>query len=237
MAALRGQVQGPGNRERFDYWLNQFRYLRAVGQLNCLWGQYNAELAKVKAEQERSRQQQAARTTLMPLRQQMLDMVAEVHKHLLSSVTTWGGLGNVTNWQQHVLPLVFGELDKQLAEYVGQEALAANRPAREYAGEPRLFLPTTRSLADTSERKLQLKAIVLAVGTPRDVVLFYRAAGAGPFTQRACQLVGRGVYSVELPLEKSELHEYYVKATTATGQELVWPPTAPTVNQTVVCMP
>ena len=31
---LRPLVQGPGNRERFDYWLNNFRYLRAVGKLN-----------------------------------------------------------------------------------------------------------------------------------------------------------------------------------------------------------
>ena len=35
LADLRPQVQGGGNLERFDYWLDSFRYMRAIAQANA----------------------------------------------------------------------------------------------------------------------------------------------------------------------------------------------------------
>ncbi|HZL42308.1 MAG TPA: hypothetical protein VFD66_03395 [Verrucomicrobiae bacterium] len=43
-AALEKSVRGSGNRERFQYWLNTFRYMRATAELRCAWGSYNAVL-------------------------------------------------------------------------------------------------------------------------------------------------------------------------------------------------
>ena len=47
MERLRQRVKGKGYLERFDYWLNNFRYLREVGKLRCVYGRYNKEAAKV----------------------------------------------------------------------------------------------------------------------------------------------------------------------------------------------
>jgi len=37
LAHLRSRIRGKGNLQRFDYWLESFRYLRAVGRLNSTW--------------------------------------------------------------------------------------------------------------------------------------------------------------------------------------------------------
>ena len=53
LAGLRSKVRGPGNLERFDYWLNTMRYVKAVGRVNCTWGRFNAAMTKVKKEQDK----------------------------------------------------------------------------------------------------------------------------------------------------------------------------------------
>ena len=55
-AALGPRVRGAGNRERYDYWLNTFLYLRAVGEVNCAWGEYNRVMEKVKQEKDAAAQ-------------------------------------------------------------------------------------------------------------------------------------------------------------------------------------
>jgi hypothetical protein len=49
-AALSPKVKGEGSQERYDYWLNTFIYLRAVGEVNCAWGEYNRVMTKIKQE-------------------------------------------------------------------------------------------------------------------------------------------------------------------------------------------
>jgi len=43
----------------------------------------------------------------------------------------------------------------------------------------------------------------------------------------------RAVYTANLPAEQNDI-EYHLTAETTTGQQLIWPVTAPTINQTVV---
>ena len=50
-------VRGAGNLERFDYWLDTFRYMRANAQVNCTWHRFNEALQKVKAEKDPAAQQ------------------------------------------------------------------------------------------------------------------------------------------------------------------------------------
>lgn len=46
-------------------------------------------------------------------------------------------------------------------------------------------------------------------------------------------LPARAVYEAKLPLAQDDF-EYYVSAETAGGNQLIWPATAPQLNQTVV---
>ena len=61
LAALRPGVQGAGNLERFDYWLDTFRYMRANARVNCTWHRCHEALKKVKAEKDAAAQKQLAR--------------------------------------------------------------------------------------------------------------------------------------------------------------------------------
>ena len=112
-------------------------------------------------------------------------------------------------------------------------AKAVKQPwPREYGGEPRILVPTVRSVL-VREELLAVKAIVLADRPVAGVKLFVRPLGAGPWKAVAAAHVNRGVWRSTLPAAKEDI-EYYVEATLADGKKLDWPVTAPQLNQTVV---
>ena len=87
--------------------------------------------------------------------------------------------------------------------------------------------------------ELSLKAILFDQQPPRRFTLHYRPLGHGPFTALELTHVARGVYRVQIPAQKPQVAawEYFLQAETSAGQSLVFPPTAPTINQTVVIVP
>jgi hypothetical protein len=220
--------------ERFDYWLNTFRYMRANAQVNCTWHLYNQAIAKVKSEKDRLRQPQLARYTALPLRKELVAQVAAVHQHLLSAITTYGGMGTVTNWQQHLQPKLLEEPGTELAQLLGQALPPDAVPAGEYRGPVRLFVPNVRTVLVSGE-PLEVEVIVL--GGPADVTLAWRPLGETVFRQIPVEHVARGVYRVRLAASSDggDL-EYYVQAKTAASSPR-FPPTAPELNQTVVVVP
>jgi len=230
---LAPRVRGPGNRQRFDYWLNQLRYLREVGHVNCLWHQYNQIIQQVKAEKDEAARRRLARQRALPARVELVRAVAEVHRLLLSTVSTPGGLGTVTNWQQHLLPDLLEKPGAELAGLLGEPLPPEAQPARDYAGPPRLFVPVVRTILVEGE-PLPIKAVVLggpaaqkAVagadartsgvrGAERpavQVTLHWRRLGSGEFAAEPMKHLARGVYQLDLPPEacKADL-EYYVEA-------------------------
>jgi hypothetical protein len=80
---------------------------------------------------------------------------------------------------------------------------------------------------------LKLKVIALDRQPVKSVVLFWRPMGNGSFRKVDAKHVARTVYKVALPAAGTDL-EYYLRAETADGKDLLWPATAPSLNQTVV---
>ena len=78
------------------------------------------------------------------------------------------------------------------------------------------------------------KVIVLDNEPAEYAKLFWRKTGKGWYHKVALKHVARGVYTVEMPEIPDEGIEYYLRVKTAGGKELVWPSTAPALNQTVV---
>lgn len=242
LARLRPLVEGPGCLERFDFWLSQFRYMRASAQVRCTLHRYHAAAAKVKAESDPQKQKQAARELLLPLRQEIIAQLAEVHEHLLASVTTTGLMGNVTNWQQHILPMLLEEPGKELETLLGQAIPPDCFPSKQYRGPRRMFVPTVRTCLEAGE-PLRLTLIVL--GGPVNPTLRWRLLGQGRFRSVAWKHLERGIYSFELPAaEIPGDFEYYIEAeyklVSPDGEGTGWlfvPATAPEVNQAVVILP
>jgi hypothetical protein len=237
LAALRSKVRGPGNLERFDYWLNTMRYLRAVGQVNCTWGRFNAALGKVKKEQNRDRQKQLARETLLPIRKELVGQVAQAHALLLASITTTGGMGTIANWQQHLLPRLLTQPGRELADILGEPLPADAMPSDSYDGPPRLMAPTVRASLTAGE-DLRLKVIAVGAKMPVRGNVYWRPLGTGTFERVPLEHVARGVYSAHIPAAQIANNdiEYYVQASVGTGT-IRFPMTAPVLNQTVVVMP
>lgn len=232
LARLAPRVRGPGNRQRFEYWLDQLRYLRAVGRVNCLWHQYNQALAQAKAQKDKAARRRLAEELALPARIELLRAVAEVHRLLLATASTPGELGTVSNWQQHILPDLLYKPGEELASLLGAPLPPAAQPAREYAGPPRLFVPVVRTLLTAGE-PLPIKAIVL--GTPAggkpsevaageappgrwEVAFHWRRLGSGEFAAAPMTHLARGVYQIELSAEVCQADmEYYVEARWAAG--------------------
>ena len=229
MAALRPLIEGPGNLERFEYWLNNFRYLRSIAEVRCVWGRFNAALDKVKAEKDPQTQKKLARELALPIRKELVAAFAELHRHLLATVSNPGEMGNVCNWQQQTMPVLLTAPGKELAKLLGEDLPADAMPSKQYAGPPRMFVPEVRTGIVAGET-LRLTVIVLG-DKPRVAALHWRPLGQGTFAEMPLTHVARGVYSVTLPAEAVKADfEYYLDA--AVGQtKLRFPPA---LTQTVV---
>ncbi len=71
LAALEARVAGPENRERFDYWVASFRYMREVARFNCLWAVYNKAVASAKAVKDDAARRAALTRDALPVRIEM----------------------------------------------------------------------------------------------------------------------------------------------------------------------
>lgn len=236
MAALRPKVKGGGYLERFDYWLNTFRYLRAVGQVNCTWARFNAALEQVKEQEDRDAQKRLAREVALPIRKELVQQVGQVHRWLLATITTTGGMGTVANWQQHLLPSLLTAPGEDLATLLGEDLPAEAMPPRTWEGPGRMIVPTVRNVLMVDE-DLKLKVILLNVTPPVAGTLYWRPLGRGTFSRTPLEHMARNVYTVTVPTAPlaGQDFEYYIEVRANDHSPLlVFPPTAPRLNQTVV---
>jgi hypothetical protein len=234
MAALRPRIKGAGNLERFDFWLNSFCYLRAVGQVNCTWARFNTTMEQIKKESDPGKQKELARGTALSIRRELISQVAEAHRFLLSAITTTGGMGTVANWQQHLLPSLLIKPGEELAGILGEKLPEDATLPISYDGPARVIVPTARTSLAAGE-DLRLKVIILGRPTPEKGVLCWRPLGKGEFETVPLQHVARSVYSAQITANRignSDI-EYYVQA--SVGADTVrFPVTAPAMNQTVI---
>jgi hypothetical protein len=232
LAELRPLIRGAGHLERFDYWLANFKYLRAVGRVNCTWAELNGALDAMKHAPDAASRKDMAERKALPLRGRLIRELTYVQQFLLDTVSTPGEMGTVANWQQHVFPLLLDPSEKAITEVMGDPLSGKAVLPREYPGEPRLFVPVVRTTLAASE-SLHLDAVVLGVKDPV-AVCHWRPLGGTSFQSAPLTHVDRGVCRIVLPAREIQGDfEYYVEVTTE-RTALRFPATAPELNQTVV---
>ena len=228
-------VHGGTNRERFTWWLNEFEYIRTVARLRCFWGEFNRAMAGVRSEKDSALRSRMAETTVLPIRRAIITQLGEVFQHLLATVSNTGELGTVANWEQHILPALLEAPGKDLTEALGRSLPQDAVPSTEYTGPTRLIIPTVRRSLDQGE-PLRLRAIVLTSSPSAKVILSWRPLGQGAYKQLPFKNVRRGVYETILKpdvLLNRDI-EYNITATPSRGEPLLWPASAPQINQTVI---
>jgi hypothetical protein len=235
---LQPEARGPGQLERFDYWLNTFRYMRSQAHVRCLLADFERVMKVVQAGENRALRAQRARDEALPAYRRLLAGIGEACGYLLTTVSTLGCMGTVINWQQKIWPAIVEKTGQELSAALGAELPADVAPSREFRGAPRIIVPTLRSVLEAGE-ELSLKAILLDRQPPRKFTLQYRPLGRGQFAALELTHVARGAYRAQIPVPTPDVEawEYFLQAETYAGQSLVFPATAPTVNQTIVMVP
>jgi len=235
LAKCRVGITGLGNRARFDYWLGTMRYLRAGAKLDCAVGAFQLAMKKVNAEKDPTARKRLAAELGMPAYREILSAYAEAFGHLLATVSTNGALATVMYWEHGFYPVALGDTGRALSQVLGGPLPAEFQVPVTYQGPPRLIVPTVRTHAEEGE-SLEIKAIVLDEKRPKTLAIHWRPMGTGDYQDIALKHVARGVYTVTMPRAKVGAVEYYIRATTAEDQTLMWPPTAPHIAQTVICI-
>ncbi len=233
LSAVRPDVHGAGNLERFDYWLNTYRAMAAMAELGCLRGDLDARAAAIKAEQDPVKQKSLAEEAI-PVRVRMARVWERMMTCELAAVDTPGEMGTVANLEQHSRKqLEFLTAQDDLLVQISGSALPAEAEvSMTYASPARIIVPTVRTQVRGGE-SLILKAIILDKALPKSVTLNWRPMGKGTYRQIALRNIGRATYEVQLPAATGSF-EYYLTARTASGPKLVWPAFAPYIAQTVV---
>jgi len=229
---LRRKVRGAGSLERFDYWLNNFRYTRAAAKAECSWGQLEIALNKVRSEEDIEKKKTIAKEKVLPIYAELVSQIGDAYRLQMATITTLGGMQTILNWEGHNNLLGIDKSGKELAEMLGEKLPPEVIPTKKYHGEPKLIVQTVRSLLDKGE-SLKLKVIVLDNELPKTAALYWRPLGKGNFHKLNLKHVSRAVHSVTLPAVDQTI-EYYIKAETSVGKKLVWPASAEKINQTVV---
>ena len=244
LAAMRPLVKGPASLDRFDYWLNQLRYLRATAHVNCIWAKFNEAIAKTEAEKDAAARKRLGEQTAVPLRKELVAAVKEVYEYLLATVSNTGEMGTIVNWEQHLMPTLLDEPGDKLAKLmewpvVGYQAMEVGTVLdANYEGQPRMFVPEVRANIEANET-LTLKVTVLDGKPAREVTVHWRPLGSGQYAAVPARHVARGVWTATLPSQvaQTDTFEYYVTALTDGGKALHFPVGAPQATQTVVVMP
>jgi hypothetical protein len=231
LAALQPKIVGKGHKERFDYWLKNFEYMREIAHFNCLWAKYNQAIDKAGAEKDDRTKATLARERALPIRIEMAGSLREIFGYLLETVSNTGELGTIANWEQHLLPAAWEKPGEELKKILGTGLPTEAELSKAYDGPPRAFVTAQRTSLEPGE-ELKLKIIVLAKDKPQEAYFYWREMGKGQFQSVPLMQIARGVYTVTCPGKDVDI-EYYIKVR-ADNREICYPSTAPELNQTVV---
>lgn len=235
MESLEPVITGVGNRDRYHYWLNTFRYSRKMAETGCLLGQIDIAARKIRKSTDEEIRRKLAEDTLLPLRDSAATCWGEMVTILLSTIGTTGEMGTVANLQMHSLGYLqlLNKYDALL-----DSVLVRNLPPlpfwNEYRGDEKIIVTTKRGRLEPGE-DLRLKVIILSKTIPDNVLFHWRPLGEKKFSAIEIPHEARGVYRLLLPAAKinGQDFEYYISTQTAEGK-LIYPATAPEISASVI---
>jgi hypothetical protein len=238
MEIMRSSIAGLGALERYDYWLNTFRFQREMGHLSCLRGELDEIIESIESEKKADNKQERVIKEALPLRIAIARSWEQMMAHMLQTVTNSSELGTIANLEMHTRKNThFVSLhDSQVQQWLGSSLPADARLSNTYTGTPYIIVPSKRTRANVGEN-LHLKVIILDNNRVKEAKLYWRKLGDKDYQEIVLKHVARAVYKVSFPkFEEEKTIEYHVKAQTASAKELIWPATAPAINHSVIIM-
>jgi len=233
MESLRPSIQGVGNLERFDYWLNLVEATRLRVRTWILAERLNAKMQKLKRIQAPNKAQTRLREEILPLRL----AIARTYENLIAayvhSAKSPGDIGTIASIESGSRQRILSAHDAAIAEMLGEPLPPEASVSTVYRGAPRIFVSSKSSHQNAGEPQ-ELRPFVLSGPKCTGVKLFWRPLGKGAFQKVAATHRKRQAYRVKLPAQREGAVEYYLEATLRNGRQVRWPATAPALNSTTV---
>lgn len=232
LSALRSQIQGKGNLERFDYWLNTFRYLQTMGYLSCLRGKLDKYMKQL-SSMSQMEQKLFAKEKILPIRIELSRRWEKMMGYLIKTVSTTGELGTVINLESQTRK-TYGFLSKYDSEI--ETVLKAKLPSEihlstHYTSEPRMFVLNERLALQKGETyKLQVNILGHDKMT-KAPVFKYRKLGEKKFQKKKMYRKSDVVFEIFAPEFQNKTIEYYIEAE-FDSEKICYPSTAPILNRT-----
>lgn len=234
METLLPRVKGAGNKSRFEWWLNTFKFNRGMAMFGCTRGKLDAVIKQIDKEPDLEIKRKMARDEALPVRKEMVKLLGEMYQYLLATLNNSTELGTIANIElQSMLRVgVLKGQDSKLEKLLGAVLPLDTQPWQDYRGEPRLTVMKARGSLTMGE-SLSLKIIVMDKQQVESVNVRFRPLGKGSWQTIEAKHVARAVWNAALPGFKEDV-EYQVIAKSVSGAKLIWPATAPEHNQTIV---
>jgi hypothetical protein len=233
MESLRPRIKGAGNLERYDYWLNLIRASELRVRIWNLADRLSAKIAEAQAMVEADQQRRFVRDQVLPARLAVSRSYEEMVAAFVSCAKSTGEVGAIALLEYGVRGPQVTAHDAAIQKLLGEPLPAEAALSTAYRGAPRIYVSAKRTQVKVGEAQ-EVRACVLSASKCTGVKLHWRALGAGKFKPVLGAHKGRQTYSVKLPAQSSGTVEYYLEAVLEDGQKIVWPATAPALNQTVI---
>jgi len=229
------QIKGKMNKERYNYWLTSFKYVRKMAEVGCVLGELDTLMKQIKVEKDKNNQLKMVEEKAFPLKKSAEEKWGEMVTLLLEKINTWGEIGTIANLEMHNLGQLklLTKYDELISEITKKPAPALDLP-KEYNGISRLIVPTKRNILQANE-DLNIKAIILSKNKLKDAKVYWRKLGKGKFETVDFTHSSRGVYNAVISASaiKGNDIEYFIDVNLE-GEKLLYPAAAPEICQSVV---
>jgi hypothetical protein len=236
LEAFQSRIVGKGNIERFEYWLNSFRFNRAILEAAAVQKELDLVIGEIQSTNSLDLQKELAVKNALPLRIQLASKWTEMTRILLAKISTNGEMGTLANLELHNL-----RRNQYLTGHdgflrgLGVQLPAEAFPPKEYAGKTRVIVTTRPSIIEKGE-DFYLRVRVLSETPNISGQLMWRALGKGPFNTAGLRHMARNVFEARIPADEIiEDFEYYILVD-AGGEIIPYPATSKQINLSVVLL-
>ncbi|MCY3018274.1 MAG: GDSL-type esterase/lipase family protein [Planctomycetota bacterium] len=233
MESLRPRIQGAGNLDRFDYWCSQIRLTRLRVRTWVLSARLGMKMGELDKMPEADKKLEFARKEILPLRLDLARSYEDMIDALVHCAKSPGEIGTISSIESGRREQIVSAHDAAIAKVLGEPLPAETAVSTAYRGAPRIFASAKCTQMNAGEPH-EIRAFVLSGPKCAGLNLYWRGLGEGAFKKVEAGHRARQAYRVALPAQSQGTVEYYLEAVLDNGQKVLWPATAPSMNQTVV---
>jgi hypothetical protein len=237
MEASGNNISGKGNLERFEYWLNVFRFNKAALEVAKTQVELNSLADSIKKTSSPQEKLELAKKAALPKRIELARKWEEMNHVLLSFVSSNGELGTIANLEMHNIRMN-GNLtghDEFLKSVLKSDLPPETMLSSNYSGKTRIICTTLRTILDKGE-DFFMRIRVLSENENLSGNFFYRPLGAKVYEQAGLVKTGAHVFEVRIPANKiPDDFEYYIEVSAGNGK-FYYPATFKAINNSVIIL-